>query len=116
MSALTDILLAPDVRPFAVAAAIMLALGGIELLTTLVGFYLGYRGPMNYLLMFHAVMGTALVAAGAAALNQFLEREFLKPVRSRLEPPPRNRRKKQPHHHWTRPPRLKKAGWGCIRI
>ncbi|MCK1518301.1 DUF1449 family protein [Bradyrhizobium sp. 190] len=38
MSALTDILLAPDVRPFAVAAAIMLALGGIELLATLVGF------------------------------------------------------------------------------
>ena len=37
MSALTDILLAPDVRPFAVAAAIMMALGGIELLTTLVG-------------------------------------------------------------------------------
>jgi Protein of unknown function (DUF1449) len=40
MSGLTDILLAPDVRPFAVAAAIMLALGGIELLTTLVGFSL----------------------------------------------------------------------------
>ena len=38
MSAMTDILLAPDVRPFAVAAAIMLALGGIELLATLVGF------------------------------------------------------------------------------
>ena len=38
MSALTDILLAPDVRPFAVAAAIMLALGGIELLAMLVGF------------------------------------------------------------------------------
>jgi hypothetical protein len=38
MSALTDILLAPDVRPFAIAAAIMVALGGIELLTTLVGF------------------------------------------------------------------------------
>jgi Protein of unknown function (DUF1449) len=38
MSALTDILLAPDVRPFAVAAAIMLALGGIELLATLLGF------------------------------------------------------------------------------
>lgn len=37
MSALTDILLAPDVRPFAVAAAIMVALGGIELVTTLVG-------------------------------------------------------------------------------
>jgi hypothetical protein len=38
MSAVSDILLAPDVRPFAVAAAIMAALGAIELLTTLVGF------------------------------------------------------------------------------
>jgi hypothetical protein len=38
MSAVSDILLAPDVRPFAVAAAIMVVLGGIELLTTLVGF------------------------------------------------------------------------------
>jgi hypothetical protein len=41
MSALTDILLAPDVRPFAVAAAIMVALGGIELLAMLVGFSIG---------------------------------------------------------------------------
>jgi hypothetical protein len=41
MSAIGDILLAPDVRPFAVAAAIMVALGGIELLTTLVGFSIG---------------------------------------------------------------------------
>jgi Protein of unknown function (DUF1449) len=40
MSAVGDILLAPDVRPFAVAAAIMVALGGIELLTTMVGFSL----------------------------------------------------------------------------
>jgi Protein of unknown function (DUF1449) len=38
MSAMSDILLAPEVRPFAIAAAIMIALGGIELLTTLVGF------------------------------------------------------------------------------
>jgi Protein of unknown function (DUF1449) len=38
MSAAIDILLAPEVRPFAVAAAIMAVLGGIELLTTLVGF------------------------------------------------------------------------------
>jgi hypothetical protein len=38
MTTVSDILLAPDVRPFAVAAAIMVALGGIELLTTLVGF------------------------------------------------------------------------------
>ena len=40
MSAVGDLLLAPDVRPFAVAAAIMVALGGIELLAMLVGFSL----------------------------------------------------------------------------
>lgn len=48
----------------------------LVLLTTLVGFYVGYRGAMDYLLMFHALFGTALVAGGAAALNQFLEREY----------------------------------------
>jgi protoheme IX farnesyltransferase len=47
----------------------------LVLLTTLVGFYVGYRGPVDYLLMLHAVLGTALVAAGASALNQLLERE-----------------------------------------
>lgn len=47
----------------------------LVLLTTLVGFYVGWRGPMNYLLMVHALLGTALVASGAAALNQLLERE-----------------------------------------
>jgi len=41
MSAISDILLAPDVRPFAIAAAIMVTLGVIELLTTLVGFSFG---------------------------------------------------------------------------
>ena len=41
MSAVTDVLLAPDVRPFAVAAAIMAVLGGIELLSMLVGFSIG---------------------------------------------------------------------------
>jgi len=37
MSAVGDILLASDVRPFAVAAAIMVALGAIELLSTMIG-------------------------------------------------------------------------------
>ena len=31
---------------------------------------------MNYFLMFHTLLGTALVAGGAAALNQLLEREY----------------------------------------
>jgi protoheme IX farnesyltransferase len=48
----------------------------LVLLTTFVGFYLGERGPVNGLLMFHVLLGTALVAAGAAALNQWLEREY----------------------------------------
>ena len=38
MSAVTDILLAADVRPFAIAAAIMATLGGLEVLTMIVGF------------------------------------------------------------------------------
>jgi hypothetical protein len=42
MSAAIDALLAPDVRPFALAAAIMLALGAIEMLTSLVGFSLSH--------------------------------------------------------------------------
>jgi heme o synthase len=48
----------------------------LVLLTTLVGFYVGGRGAMDLGLMFHALAGTALVAAGAAALNQLLEREY----------------------------------------
>src|SRR6266702_6632644 len=45
-------------------------------LTTVVGFYLGFRGPVNYLLMLHTLLATALVASGASALNQLLEREY----------------------------------------
>src|SRR5688572_29345230 len=47
----------------------------LVLLTTLVGFYVGVRGAMNYSLMVHTLLGTALVACGAAALNQLWERE-----------------------------------------
>ncbi len=48
----------------------------LVLLTAFVGFYLGESGGVNYLLMFHALFGTALVASGAAALNQLLERDY----------------------------------------
>lgn len=47
----------------------------LVLLTTLVGFYLGWRGTMDYWLMFHALAGTTLLACGASALNQLWERE-----------------------------------------
>lgn len=47
----------------------------LVLLTTLVGFYVGVRGATDYWLMLHTLLGTALVACGAAALNQLWERE-----------------------------------------
>ncbi len=46
----------------------------LVLLTTLAGFYLGARGPIDLVAMTHALLGTALLASGAAALNQLLER------------------------------------------
>jgi protoheme IX farnesyltransferase len=48
----------------------------LVLLTTAVGFYLGAIGSINYVALFHAVLGTALAAAGAAALNQWWERRL----------------------------------------
>src|SRR5215475_932200 len=46
------------------------------LITTLVGFYMGSRDALQWSLLFHAAIGTALVAAGASALNQYIEREL----------------------------------------
>ena len=43
--------------------------------STLAGFYLGWRGAMNYGLMFHTLAGTLLVASGTATLNQWMERK-----------------------------------------
>jgi protoheme IX farnesyltransferase len=51
-------------------------LTSLVLLTTLVGFYMGTRGSMDVWLMVHTLLGTALVACGAAALNQYLEGDF----------------------------------------
>lgn len=48
----------------------------LVLLTTAVGYYLGALGPINAAGLFHAVFGTALAAAGAAALNQWWERRL----------------------------------------
>lgn len=43
--------------------------------SSLAGFYLGWRGPVNYLLLFHTLAGTLLVASGTATLNQWFERQ-----------------------------------------
>jgi heme o synthase len=47
----------------------------LVLVTTLVGFYVGARGALDWALMAHTLLGTALLACGAAALNQLIERE-----------------------------------------
>jgi len=68
----------------------------LVLLTTLVGFYLGFRGPVDYLLMVHTLLGTALVASGASALNQLWERTYdAKMRRTQSRPLPSGRL--QPH-------------------
>jgi heme o synthase len=48
----------------------------LVLLTSAVGFYLGESGAINWILFFNTLAATALVAAGASALNQLLEREY----------------------------------------
>jgi protoheme IX farnesyltransferase len=50
-------------------------LTALVLLTTLAGFYVGTRGGLDYALMIHTLVGTAMLACGAAALNQLWERE-----------------------------------------
>jgi len=48
----------------------------LVLLTTAVGFYIGEIGAINFILFFNTLAATGLVAAGASALNQLLEREY----------------------------------------
>ncbi len=46
------------------------------LMTTLVGFYMGSESLPDYLVLLHAVLGTALAAGGTLALNQALESDI----------------------------------------
>lgn len=55
---------------------VKLRLSLLVLLTTLVGFLMGWRGPMDFLLLSATLAGTALCACGAAALNQWWERDL----------------------------------------
>jgi protoheme IX farnesyltransferase len=42
--------------------------------TTAIGFYLGSGAALDLAVLFHTLAGTALVAAGTSALNQYVER------------------------------------------
>jgi protoheme IX farnesyltransferase len=50
-------------------------LTALVVITTVVGFYAGWQGPMDWLRLVHTLMGTVLLASGAAALNQLLEKD-----------------------------------------
>jgi protoheme IX farnesyltransferase len=69
-----------------------LRLTTLVLLTTLVGFYLGSRTTVSWVLMFNTLFGTALLAAGASALNQWLESDYdAKMLRTQDRPLPSGR-------------------------
>ena len=61
----------------------------LVLMTTAAGYYMGARGPVNWLHMLHAVFATMLIAAGTAALNHYIERDsdrFMRRTASRPLP------------------------------
>jgi heme o synthase len=48
----------------------------LVVITTIAGFYLGSRGPLDWMRLLHTLGGTLLVACGTAALNQYVERDM----------------------------------------
>jgi len=46
----------------------------LVLVSTLVGFYLASRGPLDFWRLLHTLLGTLLVASGTGTLNQYIER------------------------------------------
>jgi len=47
----------------------------LVLITTAAGYYMGTRGPVDWLHMLHTIFGTMLIAGGTAALNHYVERD-----------------------------------------
>ena len=47
----------------------------LVVITTMVGFCMASRGRIDWLLLLHAILGTALTAASSAMFNQVLERD-----------------------------------------
>ncbi len=47
----------------------------LVLMTTGAGYYMGARGPVDWLRLLHTVFGTMLIAAGTAAMNHYIERD-----------------------------------------
>lgn len=63
-------------------------------MSTAVGYYFGHAGVWSLWAMFHTLIGTALIASGTAALNQWYEREADRHMRrTQMRPLPSGRLK-----------------------
>jgi len=47
---------------------------GLVVVSAFAGYYLGAKGSLDWLLLWHTLAGTTLVSAGTAAFNHYLER------------------------------------------
>jgi protoheme IX farnesyltransferase len=56
-------------------------LSALVLLTALIGFFFGTQSHLDPILLLDSILGISLVAVGASALNQFLERDTDKLMR-----------------------------------
>lgn len=64
----------------------------LVLITTVVGFYMGSSGGLQIVLLLHTIVGSALIASGASALNQYVERDLdARMQRTRTRPLPGGR-------------------------
>src|SRR4051794_11766275 len=64
----------------------------LVVITTMVGFYMASPGAIDWRLLLATLVGTALTAAGARVLNQYVEREQDKLMpRTRTRPLPAGR-------------------------
>jgi heme o synthase len=57
------------------------------LMSTAVGYFFGASGPWDFWSILHTLLGTALIASGTAALNQWYEREADRKMRRTAQRP-----------------------------
>ena len=57
------------------------------LMSTAVGYFFGHQGAWNFWSVLHTILGTALIASGTAALNQWYEREADRKMRRTADRP-----------------------------
>jgi len=56
-------------------------------MSTAVGYFFGHQGAWNFWSILHTILGTALIASGTAALNQWYEREADRKMRRTADRP-----------------------------